>query len=350
MDLGASRTRIYFKNDGLVVDEPSLAAVDTRSGGLVAVGSVAARMVGRSPDHIRVARPIASGTVVDAELAQAMLRQLVDRRVSVWRRASAMRAVVGVPHDSGPLTRKAATLALSGLGIKRVELVDIPVAAAVGCGLPVDLPEAAMVVVCGAASTQIAVLSLGAVVASTIVPVGGEAIDHAVEEHLRTLHGVVLPAGALREIYLRLGGDEVVPVVGKDVATGLARALSVESAGVRDIMGTPLYTVLDGIAGVLRRSPPDLVVDLADRGITLAGGGALVPGLDEMVRAATGMPVHLARDPQTRVIDGLARMMSGRPSSKSADADPVGRDPLKDEAVDVVAEETTDPDAFAPVA
>ncbi|MCF2528936.1 rod shape-determining protein [Yinghuangia soli] len=344
MDLGASRTRIYLKNQGLVVDEPSLAAVDTRTGGLVAVGSVAARMVGRSPDHIRVARPISSGTVVDTELAQSMLRQLADGRVApLWRRAGGVRAVVGVPHDSGPLTRKAAVLALSGLGVRRVELVDIPVAAAIGCQLPVDLPEAAMVVVCGTATTQIAVLSLGAVVAATAVPVGGDAIEHAIAEHLRSKHGVVVPAGAIREIYQRLDADEYIPVLGKDVGSGLARQLSIESAGIRDLIGTPLTALLDGIAGVLRRSPPDLVVDLADRGITLAGGGAHIPGLDTMVRNATGMPVHVAPDPQTRVIDGLARLMDGRPVQPAAHEPMPAETPAEEEAA-------TDPEAFAPVA
>ncbi|NUU25328.1 MAG: rod shape-determining protein [Streptomycetaceae bacterium] len=344
VDLGASRTRIRLKNGGLIVDEPSLAAVDTRSGGLVAVGSVAARMVGRSPDHIRVARPISSGTVVDTELAQSMLRQMVDRRIApLWRRPGAVRAVVGVPHDSGPLTRKAAVVALNGLGVRKVELVDIPVAAAVGCGLPVDLPEAAMVVICGAATTQIAVLSLGAVVASIVVPVGGDAIDHALGEHLRARHGVEMPTGAVREIYRRVDDDDVISIVGKDVGSGLARTLSIESAGVRDIIGTPLRALLDGITSVLRRSPPDLVVDLADRGIIIAGGGAHIPGLDTMVRGATGMPVHVAPEPATRVIDGLARIMDGR------SAQPQPRHPVPAETR-AEEEPATDPEAFVPIA
>ncbi|WP_436770581.1 rod shape-determining protein [Yinghuangia sp. YIM S09857] len=343
MDLGASRTRVYLKNHGLVVDEPSLAAVDTRNGGLVAVGSVAARMVGRSPDHIRVGRPILNGTVVDEELAQSMLRQMVDRRVApLWRRPAGVRALVGVPHDSGPLIRKAAVSSLAGLGVRRVELVDIPVAAAVGCGLPVDLPEAAMVVVCGAATTQIAVLSLGAVVAASILPVGGDAIDHAISEHLRARHGVVTPTGAIREIYHRLDTDEVITVVGKDVATGLARTLAVEAAGVRDIICAPLASLLDGITCVLRRSPPDLVVDLADRGITVAGGGAHIPGLDAMIRAATGMPVHVASDPQSKVIDGLARLIDGR--STKPPRQPVHAETPAEE------EPATDAEAFVPVA
>lgn len=343
VDLGASRTRVYLKNDGLVVDEPSLAAVDTRTGGLVAVGSVAARMVGRSPDHIRVARPISSGTVVDAELAQSLLRQLVEGRVApLWRRPGGVRAVVGVPYDSGPLTRRAAVASLAGLGVRRVELVDIPVAAAVGCGLPVDLPEAAMVVVCGAATTQIAVLSLGAVVAASIIPVGGDAVDHAIAEHLRARHGVVMPTGAIREIYARLDADDLISVIGKDVGTGLARTVTIESAGVRDIICTPLASLLDGITGVLRRSPPDLVVDLADRGITLAGGGAQIPGMDALIRAATGVPVHVAPDPQTKVIDGLARLMDGRPTQPPRD--PVHAETPSEE------EPATDPEAFAPVA
>jgi rod shape-determining protein MreB len=344
VDLGASRTRVHLKNDGLIVDEPTLAAVDTRGGELVAVGSVAARMVGRSPDHIRVSRPVLSGTVVDAELAQAMLRQMVDRRVApLWRRPGGVRAVVGVPHDSGPLTRKAAVAALSGLGIRRVEVVEIPVAAAVGCGLPVDRPEASMLVVCGAATTQIAVLSLGSVVSSAVVPIGGDAIDNAIAEHLRGRHGVVMPTGAVRAIYRRLQDDAVITVVAQDIASGLARTVSVEPAALRDIIAGPLTFLLDGITTVLRSSPPDLVVDLADRGITVAGGGASVPGLDTMIGDATGMPVHVADDPQMRVIAGLARLIEGR------SAQPSTREPVP---TDAPAEEETaaDPESFAPIA
>lgn len=346
VDLGASRTRIHLKNHGLAVDEPSLAAVDTRTGSLVAVGSVAARMVGRTPDHIRVARPIASGTVVDAELAQSMLRHLMSRRLApIWRLPSTMRAIVGVPHDSGPLTRRAATLSMQGLGIKRVELVDVPVAAAVGCGLTVDVPEAAMVVVVGAATSQIAVLSLGAVVASTIVHVGGDAIEHAITEHLLSRHGVILPNGAVRDIYLRLSGAEAQPmtVTGKDVGSGLARNVAIDAEGVRDLIGTPLAALIDGITGVLRRSPPDLVVDLADRGIILTGGGALIPGLDDLVRSATGMPVHVADDPHLRVVMGLAKLAEGRGAART----PKDPEPSR---VDIGEQQVGEPDEFAPVA
>lgn len=343
VDLGASRTRIHLKNNGLVVDEPSLAAVDTRTGGLVAVGSVAERMLGRSPDHIRIARPISSGTVVDTELAQSMLRQMMSRRVvPLWRRPGRVRAIVAVPHDSGPLTRKAAVAALAGLGVRRVELVDIPVAAAVGCDLRVDRPEAAMVVVCGAGSTQIAVLSLGRVVAASVVPVGGDAIDHAIAEHLRSRHGVVMPTGAVHDIYARMGED-VISVVGKDVGSGLARTLAIEASGVRDIIATPLGAVLDGIAAVLRRSPPDLVVDLAERGITLSGGGAGIPGIDRLIQAATGMPVHVAATPELKVVEGLARMMDSRAATTPPpkNTKPKAR---------VEEEPASEPEAFAPVA
>lgn len=324
VDIGAARTRVYLRGSGLVVDEPSVAAVDVRTGALIAVGARAETMFGRTPGHIRVVRPVSSGAVVDISMAQRMLRHVLgDKLGRRWLRASVlrgmpvMRAAVCMPHGSEPIARRAAVETLYGLGARRVELVDTLIAAAVGCGLPVEHPEATMIVMCGAGTTHVAVLSLGSIVAAETVPVGGDAIDRAVVEHLRSRHELMLPSQSVRPLHQMLGGPgtggtTTTEVHGRDVTSGLARSVLVETEGVRDAMRTPLTSVLDAITTVLRCCPPDLVADLADRGIMLAGGSALMPGLDLMLRQATTMPVHIAPNPDTVAVRGLGAMIEGR--------------------------------------
>ncbi|MER5972574.1 rod shape-determining protein [Streptomyces sp. NPDC002055] len=315
VDLGAARTRVYVKDTGLVVDEPSVAAVNTRSGALLAVGELAERMTGRTPDHIRVVRPISGGTVVDIDMAQRMLRQLIGGKLrKAWRRRPTLRIAACTPHDSEPLTQRAAVETLTALGARRVELADTLVCAAVGCGLPVEQPEATMIVVCGAATSQVAVLSLGSIVSAETIPVGGNSIDHAVVEHLRNEHELMLPSPAVRPLHLVLGSVEETQteVHGRDVTTGLARSVVVDTEDLRRVISTPLTGVLDGIRTVLRRCPPDLVADLSDRGIMLAGGSALLPGLDTMLSRATGMPAHTAERPDTCAVRGLGAMLEGK--------------------------------------
>jgi rod shape-determining protein MreB len=324
VDIGAARTRVYLRNTGLVVDEPSVAAVDIRTGALIAVGKRAETMAGRTPDHIRVARPVAGGAVVDIEMAQRMLRHVLGdklgrrwQRLSLLRGTPVMRAAVCMPHGSEPVARRAVVETLYGLGARRVELVDTLIAAAVGCGLPVEFPEATMVVVCGAGTTQVAVLSLGSIVAAETVPVGGDAIDRALVEYLRSRHELMLPSQSVRPLHQVLGATgpgrtATTRVVGRDVASGLARAVTVRTDDVREAMRTPLNMVVDAITSVLRQCAPDLVADLADRGIMLAGGSARMPGLDTMLREATLMPVHVAPNPDTVAVRGLGAMVEGK--------------------------------------
>ncbi|GGP77114.1 rod shape-determining protein [Streptomyces abikoensis] len=317
VDLGASRTRVYLKDSGLIVDEPSLAAVNSRTGSLIAVGSLAGGMAGRTPEHIKVVRPISGGTVVDIDMAQRMLRFLVNDKIRrAWRRKPMLRAAVCLPHDAEPIAQRAAVEVLSALGSRRVELVDTLIAAAVGCGLPVERPEATMIVVCGAASTQVAVLSLGAIVAAEKVAIGGDAIDYAVIQHLRSVHELMLPSQGLHPLHLalydpaRMGCEA--EVRGRDVATGLSRTVLVNTAHVREAIHSPLTAVLDAIGRVLRECPPDLVADLADRGIMLAGGSARLPGLDTMIEQATGMMVQIADNPDVCSVIGLGAMIEGK--------------------------------------
>lgn len=320
VDLGAARTRVYVKGAGLVVDQPSVAAVNTRTGALIAVGDFAEQMTGRTPQYIRVVRPVSGGTVVDIEMAQRMLRHLIgDRMRRALRRKPRLRAAACTPHEADPLARRATIETLVGLGARRVELVDTLIAAAVGCGLPVERPEATMVMVCGAAATQVAVLSLGSIVTAERVPVGGEAVDRAIVQHLRHEHELMLPSQSVRPLQIALSDNGLTPqgpvsteIHGRDVATGLARSVRVDTAAMRDAIHTPLLAVLDGIGKVLRDCPPDLVADLVDRGIMMVGGTALLPGLDKMLQKAIGIPVHIADRPDICAVQGLGEMLEGR--------------------------------------
>ena len=324
VDMGAARTRVYLKHSGLVVDEPSVAAVDARSGALIAVGVLAEQMTGRTPDHIRVVRPVQAGMVVDIDMARRMLRHLLGGRLrKAWRRGPLLRAAVCSPHGSEPLAQRAVTETMYGLGARRVELVDSLIAAAVGCGLPVEQPEATMIVVSGASTTQIAVLSLGAIVAAETVSVGGDAIDRAVIQHLRNHHELMLPSQSVRPLHLILSAPgptlTSAEVSGRDIASGLARTVSVDTESVRHAIRTPMAALIDGISTVLRRCPPDLVADLTDRGIMLAGGCALMPGLDAMLRQSTGMPVSIAHRPDVCAVQGLGAMLEGKVSPMPID-------------------------------
>jgi rod shape-determining protein MreB len=322
-DLGAARTRVYLKNTGLIVDEPSVVAVNTRNGALIAVGAPAERMAGRTPPHIRVVRPINGGTVVDIDMAQRMLRAMVGSKLRrAWRRRPMLRAAVCIPHDADPLARRAALETLVGLGARRVELVDSVVTAAIGCGLPVEQPEATMIVQCGAATTQVAVLSLGAIVAAEKVPMGGETIDRALVQYLRNHHELLMPSQAVRPLHMALAGpvDQVAEVHGRDVVTGLARSVRVDPGSLRKAVMPPLIALLDAIRAVLHRCPPDLVADLADRGVVLTGGSAVLPGLDATIRENTGMPVSVAEEPGLCAVLGLGALVEGgvRPVGRNA--------------------------------
>ncbi|MEV8452273.1 rod shape-determining protein [Streptomyces sp. NPDC052095] len=320
VDLGAARTRVYVKGLGLVVDEPSAAAVNTRTGSLIAVGSFAEQMTGRTPDYIKVTRPVTGGTVIDIEMAQRMLRHLLgDKLRRQLRRKPRLRAAACTPHGSDPLAQRATVETMVGIGARRVELVDTLIAAAVGCGLPVEQPTATMIMVCGAATTQIAVLSLGSIVSAVRIPVGGDAIDHAVIQHLRQHHELMLPSQSVRPLQLALSdsgltsqGPATTEIHGRDVATGLARSVRVDTAAVRQAIHAPLTNVLDGLGKILRECPPDLVADLVDCGIMMVGGSALLPGLDQMLRNATGLPVHIAERPDTCAVMGLGAMLDGQ--------------------------------------
>jgi rod shape-determining protein MreB len=317
VDLGSSRTRVHLPDEGLVVDEPSVVAVNTHTGSLIAAGAAAERMTGRAPSHIQVVRPVTRGAVTDVETAQRMLRALVGEKARrAWRRRPMLRAAATVPHDADPLARRAVVDTLAGVGARRVELVDAPTAGGVGCGLPVEQPEAVMILDCGSTTTQVAVLSLGAIVCATTVPMGGDTLHNALVQHLRHRHELVLFNQNVRPLDLAVGGSaagraEFVEVHGRDVLTGQARTAHVDPDDLRAAVDPPVTGLIDALRTMLLDCPPDLVADLAERGMVLTGGTALLPGLASRLRESTGMTVHIADEPSLCGVRGLAALMAG---------------------------------------
>ncbi|MGW2189511.1 rod shape-determining protein [Streptomyces sp. NPDC001719] len=315
-ELGAARTRIYLRGVGLILDEPSAAALDTRTGRLIAVGSYAQSMEGRAPRNIQVLRPVYDGTVTDIEIAQRMLRLFLRSRIRRFRRRKVLlHAAVCIPYDAQPLVRRAAVETLKGLGTRWVELVDSLIAAATGCGLPVQEPAATMIMECGAESTQVAVLSLGTVVAAERIPTGEYAIDAAAAEILRTDYEIVPSVRELHTLRTALSAESVeskAEIYGQDVVTGVWRTVMVHTVSFREALNAQLTVVVNAIGRVLRACPPDLVADLTDGGMTLTGSSAALPDLGRMIADATGMSVRTANQPDLCVMAGLGKMLEGR--------------------------------------
>lgn len=320
VDLGATRTRIHVRNSGVVVDEPSLAAVDTASRSLVAVGEAARHMQERAPGHVFVRCPVADGLIQDTALAKAMLREFLKPLRGRWRHPLGSTVASCLPYGAGPVARQALQTTLEEAGFRRAVIVDGPVAGAYGAGLPVKVPGAVMLMLCGTTTTQVAVLSMGHVVASVTTPFGGRSVDHAVEAFIRHLFGITSTGNVLRDAYRRLedtAPDGQLPVAGVDPISGLPRTVEVDAADLRRVIHAPYAALRDSVGRTLRQCPPDLVADLADRGLAVMGGAANLPGLTDTLRDDTGVPVHLAPHPDRCTIEGLARMIGSRPADPS---------------------------------
>ncbi|MER5884760.1 rod shape-determining protein [Streptomyces sp. NPDC001941] len=318
VDLATDRVRVHLKDGGLLVDVPTTIALHRSHRDALAFGERAEQMVGREPDHIEVVRPIVGGMVVDVDLAQRLLRYAVGGQMRWARlRTPLLRAALALPYDSPPVACRSAVETLYGIGVRRVELVDTLMAAAIGSGLPVQHPEASMIVLTGADTTQIAVLSMGSVVASETVPVGSDAFGRSIAEYFRVRHGVALTQQSVHGLLKVFESEGGAPkfgweVDGRDLASGLARTVRADPDSVREATTTPLSEVLAGVGEVLRNCAPDLVVDIADRGIMLAGSVTRLPGLDTLLREATGLPVHTAERPDECVARGMGLMIEGK--------------------------------------
>jgi len=322
VDLGTANTLIVVRGRGLVVFQPSCVAVDRARERMIAVGAEAREMLGRAPAPIEVIRPLSSGVISDYDAAQHMLREFI-LRVHHRRRFVKPRIVVCVPSGVTPVARRAVEEAALDAGARRVVIVSEPLAAAVGAGLPVEEARGSMVVDIGGGTTEVAVFVLGGVVVSASVPVAGDAIDQAIAVHLRKEHGVQIGERMAERLKIRGAAarpglrDVLVEFPAKDLSTGRPRRLRVSSDELAEAIEEPVAQIVDAVVGVLERTPPEVVPDLAGSGITMTGGGSLLVGLDELLSSETAVAVRIDPEPMTCVVRGagilLDRLRIGPP-------------------------------------
>jgi rod shape-determining protein MreB len=312
VDLGTANTLVYVRGKGVLLDEPSVVALSTTSGEILAVGHEAKRMIGRTPDSIEAIRPLKDGVIADFEATEQMLRFFIQ---SVHRRRyfAKPRMVICVPSGITAVEQRAVKEAGYQAGARQVYIIEEPMAAAIGAGLPVHQATGNMVVDVGGGTTEVAVISLGGVVTSLSIRTAGDELDAAIVAWMKKEHSLMLGERTAEEVKMTMGSAFPLPdeteaeIRGRDMVSGLPRTVVVSSAEIRRAMAEPLHTIVDAVRGTLDQTPPELAGDIMDRGIVLTGGGALLRGLDERLRHETGMPVHVADDPLTSVAMGAAK-------------------------------------------
>lgn len=314
IDLGTANTLVYVRDHGIVLREPSVVAVKTGTNFVLAVGDDAKRMLGRTPQNIGALRPLRDGVVADYEATEAMLRHFI-RKVHRRHRWIRPRVVVAVPSGITEVEKRAVNESAAAAGAREIHLIEQPMAAAIGAGLPVQEAAANLVVDIGAGTTEIAILSLYGLVYGRSVRVAGDEFDEAVTDYLRRACGLVVGERTAEEVKIRMGSaaplekERRVEVKGRDLSTGLPRTVSMSTEEIRAALAEPLGVILDSLRASLDRCPPDLSADLVERGVVLTGGGALLPGIDRFLSIGTGLPVHIAEDPLGSVAEGTGKLL-----------------------------------------
>lgn len=309
IDLGTSSTRVHVRGRGILLDEPTVAALDSRTGALLAVGREARAMIGRAPGHIRVVRPIVEGIIHDFDVTERMLRYYLRQ---VGRRGARPRVVVCVPVGTTGIERRAAEEAALQAGARTAHVMEEPMAAAIGVGLPVQEPAGNMVVDMGGGITEVAVVSLGGVVVSESVRVGGDTLDEAIAAHVKRSYRLVVGARTAEQVKVAIGSaaptaeEPSAEVRGRDLVSGLPRTVILTAHEIRDAIDEALVDVVEAVARTLDATPPELAADIIDHGMVLTGGSGLLAGMDVRLAAETGMPVHIAEHPLAAVARGAA--------------------------------------------
>ncbi len=312
VDLGTANTLVYVRRKGVVLDEPSVVTLNDTTGEVVAVGHDAKRMIGRTPDNITTLRPLKDGVIADFEATEQMLRYFIQK-VHRRRYFAKPRMVICVPSGITAVEQRAVKEAGYQAGARQVFIIEEPMAAAIGAGLPVHEPTGNMIVDVGGGTTEVAVISLGGIVTSLSVRTAGDDIDTAIVAWMKKEHSLMLGERTAEEVKMTLASafpstDEPAGEIrGRDLVSGLPRTVTVTAAEIRKAVEEPVHAIIDAVRVTLDQTPPELAGDIMDRGIVLTGGGALVRGLDERLRHETGMPVHVADNPLTSVVLGAGR-------------------------------------------
>jgi rod shape-determining protein MreB and related proteins len=313
VDLGTANTLVYVRGRGIVLSEPSVVAIDTRSGEVHAVGVEAKRMLGRTPGSIQAIRPLKDGVIADFDVTEQMLRHFIQKVHQ--HRFAHPRVVVCVPSGVTGVERRAVEEATLSAGARQAYLIEEPMAAAIGAGLPIAEPAGNMIVDIGGGTSEVAVISLGGIVVSQSLRVGGDEMDDAIINHVKKEYKLLIGQQTAEEIKLEIGSahplrEEIqAEVRGRDLLTGLPKTVILSSDEVRHALDEPVGQIIDAIKQTLDKTPPELAADIMDRGLMLAGGGSLLGGLDERLRQETHMPVHVAESPLTCVAVGSGRSL-----------------------------------------
>ena len=308
IDLGTANTLVYVKDRGIVVREPSVVAIRADTKKILAVGDEAKRMLGRTPGNVVAIRPMKSGVIADFEVTEAMIRYFIRKvHTNKFRKP---RVMVAVPSDITEVEKRAVEDSAMNAGARDVYTIEEPMAAAMGVQLPVQDPAANMIVDIGGGTTEVALISLSGIVFAKSVRVGGDEMDDCIMQYLRRVYNLMIGERTAEEIKIKLGsaypmGREVtMEVRGRDLVAGLPKTFTVTSEEIREALQEPVSQIVDAVRICLEKCPPELSADLVDRGMVLAGGGALLTGLDKLLAEQTGLPVHLADDPLSAVAEG----------------------------------------------
>ena len=313
VDLGTANTLVYVKGRGIVLSEPSVVAIDQRTGDVHAVGIEAKRMLGRTPGNITAIRPLKDGVIADFDVTETMLRHFIQKvHQNRWAHP---RVVVCVPSGVTGVEKRAVEEATLSAGARQAYLIEEPMAAAIGAGLPVGEPTGNMIVDIGGGTTEVAVISLGGIVVAQSIRVGGDELDEAIVNYVKREEKLMIGSQTAEEVKLEIGSayelkDELeTEIRGRDMISGLPKTVVLSSQQVRVALEEPVTQIVDAVKATLDRTPPELASDIMDRGIVLAGGGSLLGGLDDRLRAETEMPIHLADSPLTCVAVGSGRSL-----------------------------------------
>ena len=314
IDLGTANTLIYVRGQGVVLDEPSVVAVNVNDGRPVAVGMEAKRMMGRTPNHIRAIRPLKDGVIADFEVCEKMLRYFIQKVAgSKW---SKPRMVICVPSGITGVEQRAVQDAAEYAGARKpVHIIEEPMAAAIGADLPVHEPSGNMIVDIGGGTTEVAVISLGGIVTAQSVRVAGDELDEAVQQYVKKEFSLAIGERTAEEIKIQMGSawpmeeELTADIRGRDLISGLPRTVEITTENMREALAEPLSAIVDAVKTTLDRTPPELAADIMEDGITVTGGGALLGGLAERLAHETGMPIRIADEPLYSVVIGSGRAL-----------------------------------------
>lgn len=322
IDLGTANTLVFVRGKGIVLREPSVVAIQQNNRNVaLAVGEEAKQMLGRTPGNIIAIRPLMDGVIADFDVAETMLKHFIQK-VHERQGGFRPRMVIGIPSGVTGVERRAVMDAALQAGAREVYLIEEPMAAAIGAGLPVSEPTGSMIVDIGGGTTEVAVISLGGIVVSRSVRIAGDELTDAIVQYLKKVHNLSIGERTAEDIKVKLGSayprgeDQSMEVRGLNMVSGLPRTVTIATSEVREALQEPVTAIVDAVRDTLEKTPPELAADIIDRGIVLAGGGALLQGLDELISHDTEMPVHIADDPLSCVALGTGRVLEEFPTLK----------------------------------